>query len=139
MYKPGLSFWWIYVLFYLQVTHKKDLYAAEGILKGTWYILTYIESNLRPSWLWLYDSRIYNYLCNKCLSPLKLRVQIPLMARCTRYNIMWSSFSTAGQWFTLVSSTNKTDCNDVAAILLKVALNTITLTLFKHTYQLKWW
>jgi hypothetical protein len=38
----------------------------------------------------------------------------------------------AGQWFspsTLVSSTNKTDHHDIAEILLKVALNTITLTL----------
>jgi hypothetical protein len=34
----------------------------------------------------------------------------------------------AGQWFspgTLVSSTNKTDRNDITEILLKVALNTI--------------
>jgi len=30
-------------------------------------------------------------LCNQCLSPLKLWFRIPLMARCTRYNIMWSS------------------------------------------------
>ena len=29
---------------------------------------------------------IYNYLWNHCLSPLKLWVRIPLMARCTRYN-----------------------------------------------------
>ena len=38
----------------------------------------------------------------------------------------------AGLWFspgTLVSSTNKTDCNDITEILLKVAVNTITLTL----------
>jgi hypothetical protein len=27
------------------------------------------------------------YLCNQCLSLLKLRVQTPFMARCTRYNI----------------------------------------------------
>jgi hypothetical protein len=34
----------------------------------------------------------------------------------------------AGQWFSLgplLSSTNKTDHNDIAEILLKVALNTI--------------
>ena len=34
-----------------------------------------------------------------------------------------------GRWFslgTLVSSTNKTDCQDIVEILLKVALNTIT-------------
>ena len=35
-----------------------------------------------------------------------------------------------GQWFSLVSSTNKTDCHVITDILLKVALNTITLTLF---------
>ena len=29
---------------------------------------------------------------------------------------------------TLVSSTNKTDCHDIAAVLLKVALNTIKPT-----------
>jgi len=36
-----------------------------------------------------------------------------------------------GQWFspsTPVSATNKTDCHDITEILLKVALNTITLT-----------
>jgi hypothetical protein len=38
----------------------------------------------------------------------------------------------AGQWFswgTPVYSTHKTDCHDISEILLKVALNTITLTL----------
>ena len=37
-----------------------------------------------------------------------------------------------GQWFspgTPVSSTNKTDCDDITEILLKVTLNTIILTL----------
>jgi hypothetical protein len=45
-----------------------------------------------------------------------------------------------GRWFsqgTLVSSTNKIDCHDIAEILLKVALNTIILILnifcAKHT------
>jgi len=33
-------------------------------------------------------------------------------------------------WGTPVSSINKTDCHDITEILLKVALNTITLTLF---------
>jgi len=40
-------------------------------------------------------SWIYYYICNQCLSPLKLWVRTPLMARCTRYNIMWYSFSVA--------------------------------------------
>jgi hypothetical protein len=33
----------------------------------------------RTSWLWSYGSWIYKYLCNQCLSPLTLWVQIPLM------------------------------------------------------------
>ena len=48
-------------------------------------------------------------------------------ARCTRYFIVWSSLSVTcgGSVFT---STNKTDRQDITGILLKVALNTITLT-----------
>jgi hypothetical protein len=42
-----------------------------------------------------------------------------------------------GQWCSLgttVSSTNKTDCHDIAEILLKVALNTITpMSTIKYT------
>ena len=43
---------------------------------------------------------------------------------------------TAGLWFspgTLVSFTNKTDSHAIAEILLKVALNTMTLTLKHHS------
>jgi len=43
----------------------------------------------KPSWSGSYSSWIYNYLCNQCISPLTLWVQISLMARCTRYSIMW--------------------------------------------------
>jgi hypothetical protein len=54
-------------------------------------------------WSWSYGSWIYNYLCNPCLSPLMLWVRIPLMARCTRYNIMWWSLSVtwdrSGAWY----------------------------------------
>jgi len=31
------------------------------------------------SWPWSYGSWIYNYLCNQCLSPLKLWDRIPLL------------------------------------------------------------
>ena len=47
------------------------------------------QSFAGPSWSWLYGSWIYNCLCNQCLSPLKLWVWTPFMARCTQYNIMW--------------------------------------------------
>ena len=46
-----------------------------------------------PTWSWSYGSWIYNYLCNQRLSPLKLWVRTPHMARCTWYNIMWKSLS----------------------------------------------
>jgi len=52
--------------------------------------LIYFSQKLRgQSWSWLYGSWIYSYLCHQCLLPLTLWVQILLMARCTRYNIMW--------------------------------------------------
>ena len=62
-----------------------------------------------------------------------LWVQIPFMARCTLYNIMWL---VTGQWFspgTPVSSSNKTSCHDITEILLKVALSTINYQSTKPT------
>jgi hypothetical protein len=40
---------------------------------------------------WLYGSWIYNYLCNQCLSPLKLWVRTPFMVSCTQYIITFGS------------------------------------------------
>ena len=82
-------------------------------------------SYLGPSWSWSDGSLIYNYLCNHSLSPLKLSVRIPLMVRCTRYNICDKvcQWLVTGQWFSLVtpvSSTNKTDRHDITELLLKV-------------------
>ena len=37
------------------------------------------------SWSWSYGSWIYNYLCNQCLSPLKLWVRIPLVYSIQHY------------------------------------------------------
>ena len=47
------------------------------------------------------------------------------------YLVTMHLFSLPGLWFsadTLVFSTNKTDRHDITEILLKLALNTITLT-----------
>ena len=52
-----------------------------SIHKGCVFIVT-LSNCMGPSWSWSFGSGIYHYL-------LKLRVRIPLMARCTRYNIMW--------------------------------------------------
>ena len=86
------------------------------------------------SWLWSYGKLIYNYLCNRCLSPLMLWVWILLMQGVLDTALCYKvcQWLVAGRWFsrgTLASSTNKNDCHDIAEILLKVALNTITLTL----------
>jgi hypothetical protein len=58
-----------------------------------WILPMLLESDShmkkRHSWSWFYGSWIYNYLCNQFLSPLKLWVRIPLMVKCTQYNIMW--------------------------------------------------
>ena len=43
------------------------------------------------SWSLSHGNWIYNCICDQRLSPLKLQVRIPLMARCTRYNFVWSS------------------------------------------------
>jgi len=67
----------------------------------------------------------------QCLSPPRLRVHIPLgrvVLDTTLCDKICQGLA-AGQWFSPVSSTNKTDRHDITEILLKVALNTITLTL----------
>ena len=82
---------------------------------------------------WSYGSLIYNYICNQCQSSLMLRVWIPL-----RWGVLDTTLCdkicqwlATYWWFspgTLVYCTNKTDCHDITEILLKVLLNTITLT-----------
>jgi hypothetical protein len=65
----------------------------------------------------------------------------PAQTRCTRYNSMWTNLSVtcAGRWFsqgTPISSTNKTDRHDICEILLKVTLNTITVTPLFFLYHI---
>ena len=67
--------------------------------------------NKGSSWWWSYGSWISNYLCNQCLSPLKLWVQIPLMAGVLDTTLCDKVCQrvAAGRWFspcTLVSSNN---------------------------------
>ena len=83
-----------------------------------------------------YRNWIYNYPCNQCmcLSPLMLRVWI-LPRRGALDTTLCDNvcqWLVTGQWFslsTLVSSTNKTDRHNITAVLLKMVLNTINLTL----------
>ena len=82
------------------------------------------KSSIRQNftWPWSYGSWIYNCLCNRCLSPLMLWVQLLLKAMCTTLCDKVCQWLATGGWFSLgplVSSTNKTE------ILLIKALNTI--------------
>jgi hypothetical protein len=79
----------------------------------------------------VYGSSIYNCLCNQYLSTLTLSVRIPLMVLNTTLCDKVCQWLVAGRWLslgTLLSSTNKTNWHNVTEILLKVPLNTITLT-----------
>ena len=111
------------------------VYVSHFILNIMYFITpSFIYTRQGPSWSWSYGSWIYNYLCNQCLSSLTLWVQILLRQGVldTTLNDKVCHWLTTGLWFspgTLVSSTNKTDCHNITEILLKVALNTITLTL----------
>ena len=78
--------------------------------------------------IWSYGRWIYNYQCNQCLSPLTLWVRNSIRARCTILcDKVYQGLAT-GLWFSLVSSTNKTDRHYITEILLKVALSTIKQT-----------
>ena len=84
-----------------------------------------------PSWSISYGSWVYDYLDNQCQSPLMLWVRIPLKRGVLDTTLCDKvcQWLVAGRWFspcTDVSFTNKTDRHDIAAILLKVALDTIT-------------
>jgi hypothetical protein len=79
-----------------------------------------------PSCPWSYGSWIYNYLCNQCLSPLKLCVRISIRARCTTLCDKVCQWLAIGRWFspgTPVSPINKTDLHDITEILLKIPEN----------------
>ena len=82
-----------------------------------------------------FDCMVAGFICNQCLSPLKLWVWI--LCRSGVHDItlcdkVYQSLAT-GWWFspgTPVSSTNKTDHHDITKILVKVVLNIIIQTLY---------
>ena len=95
----------------------------------------YQSVNWGPSWQWSCGRWIYNYLCKQCLSPL-MRVRISIRARCTTLCDKVCQSLATGRWFspgTPVSSTNKSDCHDIAVILLK--LQKVALNIIKQTYK----
>jgi hypothetical protein len=77
-----LFYWWQPFYEICQQCVSPHVHEVDGLLFSVFL-------PLGLSWSWLYGSWIYNYLCNQCLSPLKLWVLTLFMARCTWYNIMW--------------------------------------------------
>jgi hypothetical protein len=59
------------------------LLSIKPFILSLWFQLFSNHSALSPftcrgsSWIWSYGSWMYNYLCNQCLSPLTLWIQIP--------------------------------------------------------------
>ena len=110
--------------------------AADAANKKINILLSYVNWKRGLLWSWM-----YNYLCNQCLSPHTLWVRIPLR-RVVLYTTLCDKvcqWLATDLWFSPVSSTNKIDCHDITEILLKVTLNTITLTPIKWKwYRLKW-
>ena len=95
------------------------------------FLINYIKNILGLSWPWSYGSWIYNYLCNQCQSPLMLWVRIPLrrgVLDTTLCDQVCQWLLTSQLFFpgTSVPPTNKIDLQDIAEILLKVALIIIT-------------
>ena len=101
----------------------------------------YMYMSRFTSWPWSYVSWICRFLCNQCLSPLKLWVRIPL-----RRGVLDTTLCdklchllVTGRWFspgTPVSFTYKTYCHDITELLLKVALSTMkpNQTIISHLY-----
>ena len=83
-----------------KVCYTTDKYSLAVIKKKYQYhcLRFNFRSCIYKRWRsWLYGSWIYNYLCNQCLSPLKLQVRIFLMATYTRYNMRLSLSVTCGR------------------------------------------
>ena len=82
----------------------------------------------------MYGSWIDKYLCNQSLSPLKLRVRIALVMRCTCHHFMFvSELRQVGRFLRVLRfPSNKTDRHDMTEILLKVALTIIEILSLNH-------
>ena len=110
------------------------------------FVLSHGISDLNITWRWIWRSSeesswssscgtwIYNYLCNQCLSPLMLWFE----SRSWWGVLDTTLYDKACQWLVTgrcflrvlpFPPPNKTNRHDITEILLKVALNTITLPL----------
>jgi hypothetical protein len=107
-YRICLFMWFIYLI--LELYRHCGTFVFHFINKKyniCKYILAHLYTtagfpHLGRSWLWSNDSWTYNYLCNQCLSPLKLWVRTPFIARCIRYNTVPRRDLNSHNWYTAV-------------------------------------
>jgi hypothetical protein len=107
--------------------------ACNIICSLYWDFIYITQFRKGPLWPWSYGGWNYNYLCNQCLSPMMLRVRFLDRARCKTLCDTVCQWLAAGRWVSPdppVFSTNKTDRNDIAEILLKVALTSFNKQIF---------
>jgi len=70
------------------------------ILYDRYHEIPSLHIEKRMSWPWSYGSLIYNYLCNRWLSPLMLWVRISTRARCTMLCDKVCQWLTTSRWLT---------------------------------------
>jgi hypothetical protein len=93
IFPVGLCCYWlkklnIYLKEFFLLSLNLDTFSNKNYLLGLPKLSDNNLGNELGSQFKMEDSWIYSYLCNQCISPLKLWVRTPFMTMCTRYNIM---------------------------------------------------
>ena len=141
---PETRAYWLDIYDYIMSCKSKWTNICPKLVSCCYSIYWYIIQRPGSSCVWSYGSWIYNNIYNQYLSPLKLWVRISLrrdVPYTTLCDKVWK-WLMAGWWFspgTTISSINKTERHHISEILLKVALDTNTLTpnliLLAYTFQ----
>ena len=135
--KEKCPYWIIYLIRFLGIKYNQHPIWKKNVTLDNIYSIIFYPLDKGPSWPWSYGSWIYNYLCIKCLATLMLWVRISIRAKCTTLCDKDCQWLATGQWFSAgppVSSTNKTDHQDITEIL---ELNTIKQTNKSIGYNFK--
>ena len=122
----------------------KTFFKLETFMWVGWHGLRYCINKSLVGWMRIQQLTLYRHslslrhLCRKSNiistgSTLWVRIRLRLGVLDITLCIKVCQWLAADQWFfpgILVSSSKKNDCHDITEILLKVALNIITLSIF---------
>jgi hypothetical protein len=124
---------------------------CRSFFSGYFYTFFFVQGNIQIQILYCKGRcgrMVVGFItCNQCPSPCTnvaslnpAHGEVYVMQHYVIYIVcQWLA---AGGWLspgTQISSTNKTDRHDITKILLKVALNTITLTKWHHDQMMQTW